>query len=183
MGGGDDDLHLFSLGTGGRVTGGPGRDSYRGSACSSAVVRIGGAFACAPAADTATRYSFDFDDFEDLLIEGGDVSVLGTSADEKIKVVGGKRIDVRGRGGDDVLNANTNGPLGGEGGVVLSGGAGADRVVGSSSRDRLLGGRGDDRLFGDSRDDRIFGGPGRDKASGQHGRDRCSAEVRRSCER
>lgn len=182
MGGGDDHLALYSMGSG-RVTGGHGRDSYSGDDCSTATVRIGGTFACVPSGDGAIRHSFDFDDFEDLLLEGGDVTVLGSDADEKIKVVAANRIRVRGRGGEDVLNANSSGGLRGGNAVVLSGGPGADRVVGSPVRDRLLGGAGPDRLFGDGRSDEIVGGPGRDKAFGQAGRDRCSAEVRRSCER
>lgn len=182
MGGGDDHLALYSLGSG-RVTGGPGRDSYSGNPCSTARVRIGGTFACEPMAGTALRQAFDFDDFEDLLLKGGEVTVLGSDADEKIKVVAGTRIRVRGRGGDDVLNANTSGRLRGARAVVLAGGTGADRVVGSFARDRLIGGRGNDTLFGDSSNDEILGGPGRDKAFGQKGQDRCSAEVRRSCER
>jgi Ca2+-binding RTX toxin-like protein len=182
MGGGDDHLALYSVGSG-RVTGGPGRDSYSGTPCSTARVRIGGTFACTPMPGTAIEHSFDFDDFEDLQLEGGDVTVLGSDADEKIKVVDGTRIRVRGRGGDDVLDATTSGRLRGADAVVLAGGTGADRVVGSLARDRLLGGRGTDKLFGDGGNDVILGGPGRDKAFGQQGRDRCSAEVRRSCER
>lgn len=181
MAGGDDHLALYSMGSG-RVTGGPGRDSYSGNGCSLATVRIGGTFDCVPAADAAVRHSFDFDDFEDLLLEGGDVTFVGSRADEKVKVVAGKRIRARGLGGDDILNANASGRLRGARAVVLEGGSGADRVVGSPARDRLLGGRGNDKLFGDGRADQIVGGPGRDKAFGQQGRDRCSAEVRRSCE-
>ncbi len=180
MGGGDDHLALYSMGSG-RVTGGPGRDSYSGDGCSTARVRIGGTFACVPSGD-AIEHSFDFDDFEDLLLKGADVTVLGTDADEKIKVVA-DRIRIRGRGGDDVLNANTSGRPRGDDPIVLAGGTGADRVVGSNFRDRLLGGRGDDTLFGGASNDEILGGPGRDKASGQLGRDLCVAEVRRSCER
>lgn len=182
MGGGDDELVLYSMGVG-RVIGGPGRDSYSGNGCSTATVRIGRTFDCVPEGGAAIRHSFDFDDFEDLLLEGGDVTVLGSDADEKVKVVASKRIRVRGRGGDDVLNANASARLRGDRPVVLSGGTGADRVVGSPARDRLLGGRGDDKLFGDASNDEILGGPGRDKAIGQQGRDRCVAEVRRSCER
>lgn len=180
MGGGDDHLALYSMGSG-RVTGGPGRDSYSGDGCSTATVRIGGTFACVPLGD-AIGHSFDFDDFEDLLLTGADVTVLGSDADEKIKVVA-DRIRIRGRGGDDLLNANTRGRPRGDEPVVLAGGTGADRVVGSTFRDRLLGGRGDDKLFGDASNDEILGGPGRDKSFGQLGRDRCVAEVRRSCER
>lgn len=182
MGGGDDHLSFSSMGSG-RVTGGPGRDSYSGTGCSTATVRIGGTFACVPLGDGTIRHSFDFDSFEDLVLTGGDVTVLGSAADEKIKVVA-SRIRVRGRGGDDVLDANArpnrkrrDRP------VVLWGGAGADRVVGSHVPDRLLGGRGDDELLGGASNDEILGGPGRDKAFGNEGRDRCSAEVRRSCER
>jgi Ca2+-binding RTX toxin-like protein len=182
MGGGDDHLALHSLGSG-RVTGGPGRDSYSGVPCSTARVRVGGTFTCESTAGSAMQQSFDFDDFEDLQVEGGDVTVLGSDADEKIKVVAGLRIRVRGRGGDDVLNANTSGHLRGARAVLLTGGTGADRVVGSFARDRLLGGRGNDTLFGDGGNDAILGGPGRDKAFGQQGHDRCSADVRRSCER
>lgn len=181
MAGGDDHLALHTMGRG-KVTGGPGRDSYSGSWCATTTVRIGGTFTCVPTADSETRHSFDFEDFEDLLLHGGAVTVLGSDADEKIKVVAGERIRVRGHGGDDVLNANASGRLGGLRPVVLSGGPGADRAVGSAARDHLLGGRGNDALFGEGRGDTISGGPGHDKAFGQHGRDRCSAEVRRSCE-
>lgn len=181
MGRGDDHLALYSMGSG-RVTGGPGRDSYSGTGCSTATVRIGGTFACVPLGDGATRHTFGFDDFEDLVLTGADVTVVGGAADEKIKVVA-SRIRVRGRGGDDVLNANASGALRGDHPVVLAGGTGADRVVGSPASDRLLGGRGNDTLFGGGRSDEILGGPGRDKGFGQLGRDRCVAEVRRSCER
>lgn len=182
MGGGDDELLLWSMGDG-RVDGGPGRDSYSSNGCAVATVRIGGRFDCVLTGDTTIRHSFDFDDFEDLLVGGGDVSVVGSAADEKVKVVASKRIRVHGRGGDDVLNANASARLRGDAPVALHGGPGADRVVGSHARDRLLGGGGADRLFGDSSRDEILGGPGRDKAVGQQGRDRCVAEVRRSCER
>jgi hypothetical protein len=181
MGGGDDHLALHSMG-GGRVTGGPGRDSYSGTGCAVATVRIGGALACVPLGDGAIRHTFGFDDFEDLVLTGADVTVVGSAADEKIKVVA-DRVRIRGLGGDDVLNANTLGRPRGDDPVVLAGGAGADRVLGSNFRDRLLGGRGDDQLFGGMSNDEIFGGPGRDKAFGQLGRDRCDAEVRRTCER
>ncbi|MBC2935110.1 hypothetical protein [Nocardioides sp. zg-1228] len=181
MGGGDDHLALHSMGSG-RVTGGTGRDSYSGNACSIATVRVGGTFSCVPVGDGAVRHSFGFDDFEDLLLKGGDVRVVGSAADEKVKVMASQRIRVRGRGGDDVLNATASGTLRGEHPVVLAGGPGTDRLVGSQARDRLLGGPGNDRLFGGGRGDEIIGGPGRDKAFGQQGRDRCSAEVRRTCE-
>ena len=181
MGGGDDQLAFYTMGSG-RVDGGPGRDSYAGIRCSVATVRVGGDFDCLPVdPNTAIQHSFDFDGFEDLLLTGGDVTVLGSDADENIKVVAGTRIRVRGRGGDDVLNANAGGRLRGDA-VVLAGGTGADRIVGAYAPDRLLGGRGNDTLFGAGRSDVILGGPGRDKAVGQGGRDRCSAEVRRSCE-
>jgi Ca2+-binding RTX toxin-like protein len=182
MGGGDDVLALYSMGTG-RVNGGPGRDSYSGDGCTTAAVRIGGSFDCVQGGASALRHTFDFDDFEDLLLQGGDVTVRGSDADEKIKVVASVRIGIRGRAGDDVLNANVSGRVRGAGRVVLTGGAGADRLVGSGAEDRLLGGRGDDKLFGEGRGDTLIGGPGRDKTFGQQGRDRCSGEVQRSCER
>ena len=180
MGRGDDVLALYSMGAG-SVDGGPGRDSYTGTACSSASILIDRAYTCDSSGGTPT--TFDFSRFEDLLVKGSDVTVVGTGRQEKIKVVASERIRVRGKGGDDVINANSSGRLRGDRPVVLSGGRGADRVVGSRARDRLLGGRGPDRLFGETRSDVLIGGPGRDKAFGQHGRDRCSAEVRRSCER
>ena len=182
MGGGDDRLAFSSIGSG-RVTGGPGRDTYSGTGCAAATVRIGGTFACVPLGDGTTRHTFDFDDFEDLVLTGADVTVVGSAADERIKVVA-SRIRVRGRGGDDVLNANViSNPKRRGRPVVLSGGAGADRVAGSHGPDQLLGGRGDDELFGGMSNDELFGGPGRDKAFGQLGRDHCDAEVRRTCER
>lgn len=181
MGGGDDRLALYSMGSG-RVTGGPGRDTYSGTGCATATVRVGGTFACVPLGDGTTRHTFDFDAFEDLVLTGADVTVVGSAADEKIKVVA-DRVRIRGLGGDDVLNANTLGRPRGDDPVVLAGGTGADRVVGSNFRDRLLGGQGDDELSGGMSNDEIFGGPGRDKAFGQLGRDRCDAEVRRTCER
>ena len=153
------------------------------SISSIARARIGGTFSCVPHGDPTTKHAFDFDDFEDLLLRGGDVTVLGSDANEKVKVVAGRRIRVRGRGGVDVINANSYARLRGDVPVVLAGGAGADRLVGSPAKDRLLGGTGADSLFGDSGRDEIVGGPGVDRAFGQQGRDRCTAEVRRSCER
>lgn len=182
MGRGDDSLLLYSMGSG-TVDGGPGRDTWSGSSCATAVVRVGGTFSCTSSDGPSVSRSFGFDRFEDLLLRGGDVTVVGSDRAEKVKVVASIRIRVRGRGGDDVVNANTSGRLARPLPVVLSGGRGADRLVGSPSPDRMLGGSGQDTLFGDSGNDELRGGAGRDKVVGQAGRDRCTAEVRRSCER
>ena len=182
MGRGDDVVALFSMGTG-TVDGGPGHDTWAGNACSVARVRLGGRFTCTPAGTTGVSHTFGFDRFEDVQVEGGDVTVVGSGRADKIKVVAGVRVRVRARGGNDVVNVNTYGRLAATPPVVVTGGAGADRLVGSTSRDRLLGGPGDDTLFGDGASDELLGGAGRDKAFGQAGRDRCVAEARRTCER
>lgn len=182
MGRGNDVVVLYSMGAG-TIDGGPGHDSWAGNACSVARARLGGTFTCAPSSTTGISHTFGFDRFEDVQVEGGDVTVVGSDRSEKIKVVAGVRVRVRARGGDDVVNVNTYGRLSATPPVMVAGGAGADRLVGSISRDRLLGGRGDDALFGDGAADELLGGAGRDKAVGQVGRDRCVAEVRRTCER
>ena len=180
MGAGADEVLLDSMGSG-TIDGGPGRDSWSGTSCTTADIRIGGTFSC-ETGSTPLTHAFDFDGFEDLLVRGGDVTVVGTGRPEKIKVVAA-RIRVRALGGADVVNANAWGRPSGDRPVVLSGGSGPDRLVGTRVRDRLLGGRGDDKLFGEGRGDTLVGGPGRDRTFGQQGRDRCSGEVQRSCER
>lgn len=178
MGAGADTLLLYSMGSG-TVDGGPGRDTWVGSSCATADVRIGDTFTCTL---SQNRHSFDFESWEDLLVKGGDVKVVGTNSPEKIKVVATTRLQIRGRGGRDILNATAPADLRGADRPLISGGRGKDRVVGSHAPDRLRGGPGSDKLFGESNDDDLRGGRGRDKAFGQSGRDRCLAEVRRSCE-
>ena len=178
MAGGDDALALYSLGAG-RLHGGTGRDSLTSRSCEEADVRLGGTYECLVA---GTRHTFGVDAWEDVLVTGGDLTVVGSPGADRIKAVG-RRIRLRGLGGNDRLDATTT-AVGGSGGpVVVSGGRGSDTISGSFAPDRLVGGPGRDRLVGGPRRDTIVGGAGRDVAVGNGGRDRCVAEVRRSCER
>ena len=68
------------------------------------------------------------------------------------------RVEIRGLGGDDVIEASaigTNGPL-----LTLDGGDGNDILIGGGGNDTLLGGDGDDVLIGGGGTDVLDGGPG-----------------------
>ncbi len=183
MRGGDDTVNDYSFGPG-RVDGGAGRDIFRGASCVDARIQLGDTYRCTTAASTTEQsheYVFGFSGWEDLLLEGHTVAVTGTSADEKMKVVADRSV-IRGRGGDDVLNASAvvagvSAPA-----AVVSGGAGNDRLVGTNLADVLRGGPGRDQMYGERGDDHLAGGRGRDKAVGQDDIDRCVAEVRKECE-
>ena len=74
-----------------------------------------------------------------------DVSIIGTSADDKIR--GGEGDDeISGKYGDD----------------ILSGGKGNDELDGGSGVDHLDGGKGNDELDGGSGVDHLDGGKGKD---------------------
>lgn len=177
MGGGDDTLAMYSPGSG-RLDGGRGEDKLTSLSCDEADVRLGGTYECLV---SGARHAFGVDGWEDVLVTGGDLVVVGSPGPDRIKAVG-RRIRLLGRGGDDRLDATTT--AGDSGGPVLvSGGRGSDAIAGSFAPDRLLGGAGSDRLVGGPGKDTIVGGAGRDVAVGRGGRDRCEAEVRRSCER
>ena len=67
-------------------------------------------------------------------------------------------IQIKGLGGDDVIEASGVGPGGPH--LVFDGGDGADVLIGSVGNDTLLGGNGDDILIGNGGQDVLDGGPG-----------------------
>ncbi len=80
-----------------------------------------------------------------------------------------EELNVRGRGGNDVVNARR---LGSEVELEIFGGGGSDVLIGGPGSDKLKGGRGNDSLRGRGGDDRIWGARGRDRLRGGRGSDR-----------
>lgn len=103
----------------------------------------------------ATNYDFEsFVDFEILVMGGGNDTVAGASA--------GERIDTG--LGNDSMN-------GGAGNDTLQGAGGNDTLFGGDGADALRGNFGGDYLDGRSGDDLLEGGQGRDTLRGGGGRD------------
>ncbi|CAM3645019.1 hypothetical protein [Nocardioides zeicaulis] len=210
LGGGDDTLAVQGLNLPTQpasALGGAGRDTaHLEMLCRrSIVVRLDDATSC----DGRTG---DFSRFEEVIASSGAspepaTTLVGTGRGDTLRAFGSKAV-VRGRGGDDVIDATA--PF-----VRVRAGAGADRVSaigldavvrGEAGPDRIrmpadggvfegdtprrqrvaLGGPGADVLVGasDPRPDRLVGGAGKDRADGGKGRrDVCTAEVTRRCER
>lgn len=74
---------------------------------------------------------------------------------------------IRGRGGDDIIDAN-------QGDDTVYGGSGNDRIAGGLDKDLLLGGSGDDTLWGGTENDTLKGQAGDDVLHGGHGDDALS---------
>ena len=93
----------------------------------------------------------------------------------KARADGVTRINIAGRGGDDVIGLYGNVPGadigGGEGDDFIFAGVGDDSVEGGAGDDSLSGWAGDDRLVGDAGDDWLFGHEGADHLAGGDGRD------------
>ena len=95
---------------------------------------------------------------------GGSLSLVvrGDQGANAVLAVG-CRVQVDGRGGDDVLRTVSPVPC-------------------QAGRRYLGGGPGDDLVIGGELADVLVGGPGQDIANGRGGDDRCSAETARTCE-
>jgi Ca2+-binding RTX toxin-like protein len=91
---------------------------------------------------------------------GNDV-VQGTSAAERIDLLGGNDV-ADGAGGDDCI-------LGGAGNDVLKGGAGADEIAGGAGNDTVDGGAGADIIDPGAGKDTVVAGDGDDTISARDG--------------
>jgi Ca2+-binding RTX toxin-like protein len=97
-----------------------------------------------------------------VVVSGGpsNLQVLGLST--SVTVTGASatndRVTVRGRAGDDIIDASGVAP--GAALLTLDGGANDDVLVGGAGNDTLLGGDGDDVLLGGGGIDVLDGGPG-----------------------
>jgi lysophospholipase L1-like esterase len=98
-----------------------------------------------------------------LALQGSDVTVQGSVADDLIKVVAGRNY-LRGNEGADSI-------VGGSGFDDINGNMGADTVAGGAGDDWTVGGRDDDRLFGEGGDDIVYGNLGNDTCDGGAGAD------------
>jgi hypothetical protein len=89
------------------------------------------------------------------------------------------RIEVNGKGGDDVirLNSETTGGQPIMKPCLVDGGTGNDTIFGAYGNDRLLGGDGNDLVFGGPGVDHIVGGAGADRLSGGAGNDRLVTDT------
>jgi len=134
----------FGQGTGAGAQGGPGDDTYIGSA---------GAF------------NLFFGQSGNDTAKGGDVrdQLDGGPGNDDLRGLA-DRDSLLGRAGDDRL-------IGGAGADLLNGGLGDDRLAGSGGADVLGGGAGMDLLLGGPGPDRLLGGPGRDRLRGGAGPD------------
>jgi Ca2+-binding RTX toxin-like protein len=99
------------------------------------------------------------------------VRITGTDA-------AGDRLEVNGRGGDDVIDSTALDPTemvlradGGDGNDVLLGGAGDDVLSGGNGSDVLFAGRGDNVVLGGAGDDVLRGEEGDDVLDGGAGDD------------
>ena len=99
-----------------------------------------------------------------------DVSIEGTSLDDKINGGDGDdKIDGK-DGNDQILGKNGRDELkGGEGDDTIDGGSGNDLINGEEGNDNLNGGAGNDRISGDIGNDKIKGEKGDDKLFGGDG--------------
>lgn len=99
------------------------------------------------------------------------------SAGYRLELEALEELNVRGRGGDDMIDASRLEAglalelFGGSGADTLIGGAGDDVLKGGIGNDSLRGRRGDDRLFGQRGRDTMLGGAGADTMLGAAGRD------------
>lgn len=109
---------------------------------------------------------------EHLITGGGDDSVTGNSAANKIRLNGGDDFANAGAGNDSVNGGRGNDTLeGGNGHDRLYGKNGADSLKGGAGRDTLMGGDGNDHLDGQRSADRLYGGSGNDQLWGGSGND------------
>jgi RTX calcium-binding nonapeptide repeat (4 copies) len=107
----------------------------------------------------------------------GVISVSGVSGYFPVAAI--SRIEVNGRGGDDVIRLNSE-AIGGlpiMKPCIVNGGAGHDTIFGGYGNDQLLGGDGNDLVFGGPGVDHLVGGAGADRMSGGSGNDRIVADT------
>lgn len=154
------------------ITGGDGNDSFRIDVFSDVV--DGGlgndrAFVEVAGDLTISDDTTSFTSLETLHVEGSDgadsIHAGGYSAG----------LDIRSRGGDDVIE-------GGTGKNTLDGGIDDDVVVGGPQNDDVRGAGGDDSLSGEGGNDRIADGNGADHLVGGPGNDRFDGVIDRDNE-
>lgn len=106
-----------------------------------------------------------------IVEDAGVITVLGLST--TIRITGtdpaGDRIEIRGLGGNDTIDAS--GLSGQEIRLLADGGAGDDVILGGAGDDVLSGGDGADVVFTGSGDNVAFGGGGDDVLRGEEGDD------------
>ncbi|WP_225766296.1 calcium-binding protein [Inquilinus sp. Marseille-Q2685] len=111
------------------------------------------------------------DDTIRIVEDAGVITVLGLAA--TIRITGtdaaGDRLEIRGLGGNDSIDASDVGTL--EIRVLADGGAGNDTILGGAGDDVLSGGDGADVGFAGSGDNVAFGGGGDDVLRGEEGDD------------
>ncbi|MFE0758148.1 calcium-binding protein [Inquilinus sp. NPDC058860] len=111
------------------------------------------------------------DDTIRIVEDAGVITVLGLAA--TIRITGtdaaGDRIEIRGLGGNDSIDASDLGTS--EIRLLADGGAGSDTILGGAGDDVLVGGEGADVLFAGSGDNIAFGGGGDDVLRGEDGDD------------
>jgi Ca2+-binding RTX toxin-like protein len=134
----------FGQGTGAAAQGGPGDDTYTGS---------------------ATAFNLFFGQADNDTATGGNLrdQFDGGSGNDALRGLA-DRDSLLGRDGDDHL-------VGGAGADLLNGGPGDDRLAGSGGADIIGGDAGMDLLLGGPGPDRLIGGPGRDRLRGGAGQD------------
>ena len=111
------------------------------------------------------------DDNITIVEDAGVITVLGLST--TIRITGtdaaGDRIEIRGLGGNDSIDASDLGTA--EIRLLADGGAGDDVLLGGDGDDILTGGDGADVLFAGAGDNVVFGGAGDDVLRGEEGDD------------
>jgi Ca2+-binding RTX toxin-like protein len=134
------------------------------SACSTSASRGGNS-------DTVVINGTSGNDTITLRSENGVVIVEGLAT--TIRITGtdavGDRIEIRGLGGNDTLDAR--GLEAAEIDFFGDGGAGSDTILGGVGDDVLSGGSGNDVLFAGAGDNVVFGGDGDDVLRGEEGDD------------
>ncbi|EDZ44681.1 hemolysin-type calcium-binding region [Rhodobacterales bacterium Y4I] len=113
------------------------------------------------------------------------------SGDDDISLNLGTGLEIRSRGGNDILRLGAGNDtawggagndtltgaggddrlLGGGGRDLLQGGDGSDELIGGGGRDKLAGGSENDTLLGNKGNDKLFGGAGNDTLRGGSGQD------------
>ena len=150
------------VGTGGKLAGGLGNDTYIVTHTTDVVVELSGHGNDTVKTSLAT-YTLGAN-LENLVYIGqGAFTGIGNSAVNRI--TGGNGADVlRGGNGNDILN-------GGGGNDLIHGDANRDQIRGGSGADIIRAGTFDDRLWGDEGNDRLFGDDGNDTLYGGAGND------------
>lgn len=173
MGGGDDQVHFYSVSrhtysAGTSYDGGSGRDELRLTLPNEVDADVDLRRGRLSVGSSSDRVTSSMPGFEDLAVVAKEVEVIGTGGPNEIGVAACRsRVDAR--GGNDKVDTFD---------IVMD-----ERAPCRKGQATFLGGSGNDKLKGPRGSARLIGGRGRDYAKRRSGRDQCKAEKVLGCER